>query len=64
MQKYIVNCEVTLIYDTDEKGNMLLKPVLMKEEYAKVFDTREEVYHFLNGDRYPEHQYAEHTRVR
>lgn len=53
MIKYIVNCEVKMIRDTDEKGSLLLKPVIQKFEYARMFDTLEEMTAFLDGEMLP-----------
>lgn len=47
---YIVNCEVTEISDTDQRGQIILKPVVNKTSYAKIFKTKEEVLRFLIGE--------------
>lgn len=44
---YIVDITVTRIQDIDEKGNLLMKPSVEKECYAKIFESFEEVSRFL-----------------
>jgi len=51
--KYLVNCEIVSINDTDDKGNLALKPVVEKLTFAQAFDTEAEVRDFLAGDLLP-----------
>lgn len=58
MVKFIVNCEIKKITDTDESGNLLLKPVIATAEYARIFDSEEQVEAFLAGELLPVRQIA------
>lgn len=44
---YIVDITVTRIQDIDEKGQILMKPSVEKECYAKIFDDFDQVSRFL-----------------
>lgn len=60
---YIVNCEVSHVSDRDLAGKLLLKPVVEKMSYAKVFETFEEVRTFLTGEVVREIQMSDDSFV-
>lgn len=48
--KYIVDCQIKCINDLDDKGRLLLNPIVHTESYSKIFDTKEEVMTFLDRE--------------
>jgi hypothetical protein len=53
MTKYIVDCTIKKVADMSATGDLLLKPVVQETNYARIFDTEEQVRAFLLGEVLP-----------